>query len=426
MELITKLIHLSTNKSLRNGALFSIFSFINRGIGFFLLLILAKYIGPKEYGYLSLFTTVVMVIGYFICFSSEGYMSVSYFKEPHEEFRKTCSVIISLGVCMLCVFNLILAIGGNVIAQVSNLPLSILFIAVMIAFMTSMTNINLDYFRIQQNIKKYGLFSCSNAVLNFLLSIFLIKYCILSWQGRVYAQCACYSLFGIYSIYFFASKKLLTRNIKDKLKPILIWSIPLIPHLATSFIRQGCDRYIINYTHSISDVGLFSFALNLANIIAMVGMGFNQSNSVEIYKTLGDKERSRESKLHYIRKSSKMFLALYLASAIVITAICYALVPIILPKYEMAGNYTLILSIYGFLQCVYLVYCNYLFFYGKTRNLMYITFFSAILHLLLSLILTRFSLYYTCMIYCFTQLVVALLVRYEAKKSIKENLISNK
>lgn len=426
MELVTKLIHLSENKSLRNGALFSIFSFINRGIGFFLLLILAKYIGPKEYGYLSLFTTVVMVIGYFICFTSEGYLSVSYFKESHQEFRKTCTVIISLGLCMLCVFNLILAVGGNLIAKALNLPLSILFLAVIISFMTSMANINLDYFRLQQKVKLYGLFSCGNAILNFIVSLILIKYCLLSWEGRVYAQCFCYTLFGVYSIIFFIRKRLITRNFLDKVKPILMWSIPLIPHMATAFIRQGCDRYIINYSHSISDVGLFSFALNLANIIFMIGLGFNQSNSVEIYKTLGDKERSTDSKLKFIKKSTKLFLALYSVAAIVVAFCCYVLVPIILPKYESANNYILILSIYGFLQCVYLVYCNYLFFYGKTKNLMYITFFSAILHLTLSLIFTRYSLYYTCIIYCFTQLIVSLLVRKEAKKYIYINLFNKK
>ena len=363
-----------------------------------------------------------MVLSYFICFASEGYLSVSYFKESHNEFRKTCSVIIAVGLCMLCFFDLVLAVGGNVIAKALNLPLSILFIAVLISFFTSMANINLDYFRLQQKVKIYGLFSCGNAALNFIISIILVKYFMLSWQGRVYAQFICCVVFGIYGLFFFIHKKLITRHFIDKIKPILFWSIPLIPHMATAFIRQGCDRYIINYYHSISDVGLFSFALNLANIIAMIGYGFNQSNSVEIYKTLGDKERTNESKLRFIRKSSKIFLGLYFISAIVVAIACYIFIPLLLPKYSASNNYTLILSIYGFLQCVYLIYCNYLFFYGKTRNLMYITFFSAVFHLSLSLLFTRYSLYYTCIIYCLTQFVVCILVRYEARKYLKQFL----
>ena len=65
---------------------------------------------------------------------------------------------------------------------------------------------------------------------------------------------------------------------------MLFWGIPLIPHSASNFFRQGCDRYIINAYYDISEVGLFSFALTLCNIIIMVGVGFNQVNSVNIYK----------------------------------------------------------------------------------------------------------------------------------------------
>ena len=63
---------------------------------------------------------------------------------------------------------------------------------------------------------------------------------------------------------------------------MLLWGIPLIPHLATSFVRQGCDRFIINNYYTIEDVGIFSLALNLSNVIAIFGSGFNQSNSINL------------------------------------------------------------------------------------------------------------------------------------------------
>lgn len=108
----------------------------------------------------------------------------------------------------------------------------------------------------------------------------------LSWAGRVYAELFCTLLLGGFGIVYFIKNGFLTKDFKDYVRPMLVWGIPLIPHLATTFIRQGCDRYIINASHSIADVGLFSFALNLANLISMIGFGFNQSNSVDIYKRL--------------------------------------------------------------------------------------------------------------------------------------------
>ena len=112
-----------------------------------------------------------------------------------------------------------------------------------------------------------------------------------------------------------------------------MWGLPIIPHLATSFIRQGCDRYIINYYHTISDVGLFSFALNLANIVVMIGVGFNQSNSVEIFKVLGDKTITNREKKQKLLFQRKQFAKIYCILTLITTVIGYFIFPLVLPKY---------------------------------------------------------------------------------------------
>ena len=408
-----------SNKTLLKGGLFSIYSFVNRGFSFILLLILANYIAPAEYGYLSLFSTVVMVLGYFIALSSEGYMSISYFSEGDSGIKKTFSCILAICICMLLLLCLLLVLFGDDLSRLLDLEESILFYAVVIAFFTVFNNLLLDLFRIREKVFVYGWLSCGSALLNFIISIIFVKGLLLSWQGRVYAWMGCTILFGMIGLWYFFRSGYFTSQVRSYLKPMLIWSIPLIPHLATSFIRQGCDRYIINYYHSIEDVGLFSFALNLVGIITMIGFGFNQSNSVDIYKTLGDKVISAEYKLKHLSKNRKFFLFLYLAVTLLIDVVCYILIPIVLPKYAYAVNYFLVLSLYGFFVCVYLVYTNYLFFFKKTRMLMYITVSSAIVHLLLSLWLTKYNLYITAIIYSFTQAGTAIIVGYISMKELE-------
>ena len=79
---------IKNNKTLINGSLFSIFSFLNKGIGFILLILLANFITPEEYGYLSLYTTILMFLSYFIGLSTNGYQSITFFKDSKEEVRK--------------------------------------------------------------------------------------------------------------------------------------------------------------------------------------------------------------------------------------------------------------------------------------------------------------------------------------------------
>lgn len=422
MNVISKLKQVSQNQSIRNGVLFSGFSFINRGFSFLLLLILANYITPAEYGYLSLFSTVVMVVSFFMAMSTEGYMSVAFFKEGEEGIRNTFSCILATSLITSAVLGLTLAIVGDKFASLLELPQNVLYLSIAISFFTVFTNINLDYIRLREKVKTYGIYSCGNALLNFVISILLVKTFLMGWEGRVYAQTICFILFGIIGLITFIGGGYLRMPDRAYWKKMLIWGVPLIPHLATAFIRQGCDRYIINYYHTIDDVGLFSFALTLANIVTMIGHGFNQSNSVDIYKILGDKTMSNQTKLDKTYTQIRLFIRAYIFITVLVTAIGYFAFPLLLPKYSSAMNYFAILAIYGFLVCMYLVYTNYLFYYNETKTLMYITFGSSVLHLILSLFLTKYSLYITASLYGFTQLLVVLLVKRKALKLIQSNI----
>ena len=197
----------------------------------------------------------------------------------------------------------------------------------------------------------------------------------------------------------------------------------MIPHLATNFIRQGCDRYIINEYHSIEDVGLFSFALNLATIISMIGIGFNQSNSVDIYKVLGGNSMANEAKMNRLQKQRQIIRTVYILIAVVVIIGCYFLIPLISPKYAGCKGYIPILSIYAFFLCLYYLYTNYLFYYNKTKNIMYVTLSSAVLHLGLSLLFTRYSLYMTWVVYCLIQLMVVIVIKHLAMKELKSKLV---
>lgn len=414
---------IQSNKTLVNGSLFSIFSFVNKGFGFILLMVLAGFISPGEYGYLSLFNTVIMFVGYFRALSTEGYLSVAYFREGESGIKNTISCVFTTLFIFSVLLLLTLVLYGGGLATKLDLPLNILYLCLPIAFFSLFSNLILDYVRIREKVGIYGILSCGNAFLNFVLSILLVKNVNTGWEGRVYAEVICSVLFGLIGLFWFIRGKFISLPNLQYWKQMLIWGIPLIPHLATQFFRQGCDRYIINSSHTIDDVGLFSFALTLANIISMIGFGFNQSNGVDIYKVLGNKEISNEKKRVKLANQRRIIRKIYIVSTVVVMVFGYLLVPMILPKYSGAMNYFLILSIYSLGICFYLLYTNYLFFYKKTKNIMYVTFSSAILHLLLSIALTRYSLLITCGIYCLTQFLVVIVIRRLALKELNKELV---
>lgn len=415
---------IKSNKVLLNGTLFSLFSFINKGLIFLLLVVLASYIGPKEYGYLSFFSTLLTVLGFVIALSSEGYLSFSYFREGDFGIKESCSS--SSFITLILGFFLLLStiVFGDSFEIYLHLDKIITSCGIIISMFTIYFNLHLNILRVKEKVGQYGILSISNAVLNFLLSVVLVSNLCVGWKGRVYANLVCCLGFGLFSLYFLFKKEYLCTPSKLYLKKVLSWSLPLIPHSAVTFIRQGLDRYIVEYNYDMADVGLFSFAMNMANIIVMIGIGFNQSNSVDISKVLGNNSMTGKEKVQALKLQRHKLLMVYLVSSLIIMISVYFFVPVFMPKYTGANNMFIILSIQGFLCCFYFLYTNYLFFYSRTKEIMYVTFGSSIFHLIMSLFLTPYSIYLTCLVYVLSQSFICISIYIMAKKKLKKQLLN--
>lgn len=410
------------SKTSLHASLFSLFSFFNQGVSFVLLIILANYISPTEYGDLSLFNTVITFLGYFIAMSTTGYESISYFKKNYNEYRSDFTAIHIISCFIFFCLIIILLIFGKQLAVLVSLTQKLLYLAIIISFTSTFTTLTLSYFRVKQDIVKFGIISCGNALINFALTLFFILYLKYDWEGRVYSNLWTNIILLIFAVIIYIKNRLIYFNklSKQRFIDILRWGIPLIPHMGAIWIRQGLDRYIIDYYHSTADVGLFSFALNLVNIIIIIGSSFNNVWSVEVYKTLSFKVTSSNKK-DILLKKSKQATFIFLGITILIVICVSIFVPIILPKYNGSITYFCILSGYGFIQCLYFLVVNYLFYYKKNKDIMFTTFGTSILHLLLSLIFTPYSLYLTCAIYVIIQAIIVSILYFRTKKVLRYN-----
>lgn len=419
--IIDKLKDIRKNKTLINGAYFSVFAFIGRGISFVLLIILASYIPPSDYGKLSLFNTVVMLLGFFMSFSTSGYFSISYFKEDKKTFHQDFSFVILMLFLSAIIISLIFLLCGKPLSKLAGIDYNLLWWALLIAIVNVPFQLHMDFYRLQEKVKPYGILNLGNAVLNAFFSLFLVISLSQGWMGRINTHIGVSVFFGIIAFLFFLKNGFFDFDIKkERMKLILLWGLPQIPHLATTWIRQGCDQYIINFYFSTQEVGLFSFALNMVGIITMIGMAFNSSNSVTIYQVLSNKEEKNKRKI--LNANTRSIFLVYVAATVFTIVTTITLVPVVLPNYTESLPYFIILSFYGFLVCMYFLFCNYLFYYGHTKELMYITFGTSILHLSLSLLLTHYSLFFTAAIYIVSQSLCVGLVYLYSRKILKKEL----
>lgn len=384
------LIKLKNSTSFRNGVLFSIFSFANQGINFILLLILSKFIDPSDYGELNLFTTFVALMGLFITLNSQGIISVNYFKGIKENTTRYISVVCLIAVGLLLLLSCLLLLYAPLMEKLIGLRVQYQWFALFVCYMQVFTSINLDIWRLEEKPVSYGIYSVSSVTLNFVTTLILVILFHLGWLGRLYAQLGVTAIFCFLScaiLYFRGYLKLQIPG-KEYFRAAFSFGIPLIPHSLSWWLRQGVDRYIINFFHTSIAVGFYGFAYNFANILQIVGMAFNASYSVTIYKKLSEE---KENTANILLKHTCLMFLFYLSLSLCVYIGARILIPIVMPMYVDSITYLFPLCTAAFFNCIYLLFVNYLFFFKKTKKLMYITFSISVLHMLLSFILVRYS-----------------------------------
>ena len=388
---------LKRNSLFKNGALFAFFSFLNSGMNFLLLLVLASFFSTSDYGKLNLVNTFISLLTIFVSLNATGIIAVDFFSKERQYISRLLSTVLCFSTLSFFIFSLILSICSTWAESWFGFSSVYLWFALLICYMQVFSTINLDIWRLEEKPISYGLYSSSIVLANFIGTLILIVAFHSGWVGRLYVQVLFSCLFALLSIVFLIKRGYLRKvwlN-KESVHSVLSFGLPLIPHSASIWVRQGLDRYVINYFYLATQVGLYSFAYNFANIIHIIGLAFNATNSVFIYKKLANPGLNTVMEL---RKQIKMMSLFFSIITMLICGGTMIGVPYFFPVYSDALPYLIPLCISAFFQCIYYLFVNYLFFYKKTRGLMYITFSFSLLHILLSIIFTRYSVLYTAYI----------------------------
>ena len=412
------------NSNLKNGALYTLFSFLNNGINFVMILILAGYLLPDEYGSLNLFNTFVTLLSIVISLCTASYITVSFFQVSRRQLQQIIFLVILTATGVLATISGILAINPAFFHRGIGIGIEYLWAGLLICYSQVFVNMNLDIWRLEEKPVCYGLFSLSMTALNVLCTFYLIIALHCGWTGRIYAQLTTTLLFAVISVTTLVRRGYI-RPVAitwNRYKETLLFALPLIPHIASFWIKQGLDRYIINDQHGTASVGIYSVAMNFASIMMIAGQAFNSSNSVYIYKQLANGYRQAKSSLE---KQTRLMTWLFLAGTIATLCCARLIISTILPQYSGSIRYLIPLCGGAFFQCLYLLHVNYLFFYNRTRQLMYITLSTSLLQAALSLWLTRYDILYTAYISMGSYALTMLLIYSRAKQLLHKAWIQS-
>ncbi len=358
-------------------------SLLNAAIPFLMLPVFTHYLSPKDFGIVSMFSVLGGFILPFIGFSTVGVLSREYFSRDKIDFGHYVGNVFILLFLSLIPISLVVLILGGSIAKLSDVPINVIWMSLVFAFFSFLVNCILIIWQVQSMAKNYGIFQVSQTFINVFLSLILVVWLNLGWQGRIASQLLVTISFG--SIGFYLLNKFVNLNFKYKKEyffDALKVGFPLIPHTVGAILISMSDRIFISNIVGIDATGLYAVGFSIGNIIGFVEHSFNLAFAPWLFEKLNLNDIS-------IKKKIVRYTYMYFIFILLLVFCLNMIVPFIFDlfidkKFEGAKKFVMWISLSFAFSGMYKMVTNYIFYVKKTHILAWVTFFSSIFNLVLN------------------------------------------
>lgn len=330
----------------------------------------------EDFGAFNLYMTYKSVFAIFMGLNVSSAIVRHYVERRGKDtFLATAIWIVVVG--SLIFSSLILSL--NKYLGLTNLSLKILIIILISTAFTCLGNIGRELLRSEKNAILYGLSSIINSILSTLIGLILVYTMIdeLAFWRIVSVMIATGITGGILTL-----RIIYKDGVKGDVataKYLLSYSVPLIPYTLSTTVLAHVNKLFLARI-SLSDVGIYSFAMNLAMIIYIIAIALNRSIQPRLFELLRDNKDFK----YQLKRSLLIFYFFYL---------CFIFGTDILmwifgnESYFAAGQVIPILLLaYGYFY-LYSLYVNFMYYYKKNFTVSIFSIISAAVAILSNLIL---------------------------------------
>ncbi|KLO22768.1 lipopolysaccharide biosynthesis protein [Marinitoga sp. 1155] len=372
---------IKNSTTIKSGIWYTITDFLLKGMAFITIPIFTRLLSVKEYGIVSVYTTFVaifMVITGLDIHTSIG-TGINDFKEKKKEFL---SSTLFLSLLSFTIIFLLINIFKEYFSKLINIHPNILILAVISGYLSFIFQFYISVKVFEKDYKKKSLLSLTNALLNVVLSIWLLliiennKY-----LGRIYGDIISKIMLSsvLFLIIIIKGKKLIWLK---AWKYSLLIGVPLILHNLSGIILSQFDRLAIQKIIGSEKVGLYSYAYTLGMIPLIILGATNLAWVPWFYDRMyGDKKNE-------INIKSRYYNELY----VIILSLIFILTPelgiLMAPqKYNTSLMIIPIIIASYYMQFLYTIYVNFAFFYKKTGAISFGTLLAGAINIVLNILL---------------------------------------
>lgn len=384
--MLSKISYLINNKFLSNSILYVIGSMMTPAIGLIMLPIYTNYLDPSEYGVLTTVQTLVGMFQLFLLLSLHGAVTRFYYDYLDDKIKQKqylgsifTFVLLFSTIVVLLLFILQKPIGKLLFNNIAINPYY--YYLLVISWETSLFALPLALWRAQE---KAGLFVSVNIIKSILImavSAYLIIIKGTGAEGPLLSQMIISIIFVVISV--ISCKNMLSINLNNNyIKASLLFSLPLLPHVASGWIIKSSDRVILEKFVDLSEIGLYSLGVQVATVLALFYTGVNNA-FVPRYTKL-----RKEGKINQANKLLKLFAIIILVFGVISIPIAMIGVNLIISSdYKGALTYIPILIVAEIIKGFYFIPVAKLFYIKSTKSIATSSIIAAIANITFNFIL---------------------------------------
>lgn len=414
-------------KVVKNSALYSVTTLLQKGASFFLLPLYTAFLTPEDYGIVNVVTSVSSFMAVLIMVALNGAATRFHYKNTEEDYRKvlwgtitTIVFINSLGWgAVFYTFHRYLV--DPFIGDIEFFPYAAIGLANTI--ITPIYLLFQSFLQARQEALHYSINTFSNFLVQVGLAIVFIVVLKMGALGMLLANVITALIFFLYVLITYIPKIKIGIN-KQIAKEAFGYSLPLLPHQISIWSAGTIDRLFLNGYKGKAVTGVYSVGQQFGSVVGTIAFSVNQAFVPWFFQMI---ERGKEG----FRKIEQMGLFAVIGYSLIAFAISLfapeILHVMVTERFRDAWQIIPILSFAFVFHGVYFFFINILFV-KDTGWVFTVTFASMIVDIALNIILVPIWGFWGCATACFmtyfSRSVFALILSRKKNKDIRYNYLA--
>lgn len=414
------------NKTINNIFIYTVITFLQKTISFFLIPILTRFLTPSEFG---LVNQLIALGSFYILLFTLGFDEAaarSYFefrKEP-SNLKKSIGTIFSLTLILVGSLGLILWVFNSFFYTkfIGDIGKSHIILSIIIVFSSPFFLIYQKILRINENAFKYGyivlIYSFTQIIFS-IVFVIILKYNSLGYMFAYSFSSLLVGIISIYNLYKIARPSIEAKYLKDIFK----YSFSVLPHSLSGWGYRSFTIIAIGYFLNSQQVGIFNAMLFLGTILFVFSVSFFNSYQPYIYKKL---ESLNDILIRKMLEISKMSTIVFTILSSILMVNSLELIQLIFDERYHEGFFVVPIYIFSVIMLFIGSLNAYILLYNKSQTKMLS--FSTIIGALGNVMLCYFLIPYlgitgAALSIAFSNLLVSALKENYARKCFNKKIV---